>query len=130
MLAVYAGQYGPTGLEYPDGGHVVLAPVLIQTLGGAAVTLYADRHRVETVPNPAMTDDLGNITFFVEPGKYKMVFSGREIPISVPEDPSEPDVGLTPEDREALIDDAAEEVLADLEPPVNLTLLFENVISQ
>ena len=37
---------------------------------------------------------------------------------------------MTPEDREALIDDAADEVLADLEPPVNLTLLFENVISQ
>ena len=130
MLAIYAGQYGPTGLEYPDGGHVVLAPVSIQTLGGTAVTLYADRYRIDQIDNPVLTDDLGNITFFAEPGKYKMVFQSREIPISVPEDPSEPDVGLSPEDREALIDDAAEEVLTDLEPPVNLTLLFENVISQ
>lgn len=129
-MAVYAGQYGPYGLEFPDGGHAVVTPVLITTLGGATATVYADRHRIETLDNPVMTDDLGNITFFANPGKYKMAFANREISISVPEDPLEPDEPLTPEDREAIIGDAVEEVMGELETPVTLTVLFENTLSQ
>ncbi|WP_063023763.1 hypothetical protein [Nocardia niwae] len=33
---------------------------------------------------------------------------------------------IAPEDMEQIADDAADQVLADLEPPVTLTLLFEN----
>ena len=33
---------------------------------------------------------------------------------------------LTPEERQAIVDDAEAEVLEELEPPVDLVVLFEN----
>lgn len=43
--------------------------------------------------------------------------------------PPGPPGELTPEEKAALADDAAEEVLADLEPPVNLVIVFENSLA-
>lgn len=40
--------------------------------------------------------------------------------------PPGPPGELTPQEKAALADDAATEVLADLEPPVDLVVLFEN----
>jgi len=128
-MSVYAGTYGPQGLEYPDGTHAVNKPILIKTLGGSSVILYSDRHRTTTISNPVSTDALANLEFCAEPGQYLMEIGSWTRKISVPEDPLEPDVGLTPEERENLIDDTVVEVLEELETPVTLTLLFENAIA-
>ncbi len=128
-MKTYAGQYGPEGIERPDGSHAILSPIAIKTLGGSPVTLYADRFRLEEVSNPVETDELGNLQFFAEPGQYLMQIGEWSKVIMVPEDPSEPDTGLTPEEREALAEDVAEDVLEELEPPVRLTLLFENALA-
>lgn len=47
--------------------------------------------------------------------------------VAVPGPPGPPgDADLSPEEMAEVADSAAEQVLADLEPPVTLTLLFEN----
>ena len=40
--------------------------------------------------------------------------------------PGEDGADLTPEERQAIVDDAEAEVLEELEPPVDLVVLFEN----
>lgn len=129
MATVYAGQYGPEAIEFPDGSHAVNHPLSIKTLGGSLIPLYADRYRVEDLENPVRTDNLGNLTFYAEPGKYIIEVGSWSVSISVPEDPAEPDTPLTPEEREALAEDIEAEVLEGLEPPVTLTLLFENALA-
>lgn len=127
-MTVYAGQYGPDAIEFPDGSHAINHPIYVKTLGGNLVPLYADRHRVDSLPNPVFTDNLGNLGFYAEPGKYKIEIDSWSLTISVPEDPAEPDSPLTPEEREQLAEDIEAEVLEGLDPPVNLTLLFENAL--
>lgn len=128
-MTVYAGMYGPAGLEYPDGTHVINKPISIKTLGGSLAVLYSDRHRTTTVSNPVSTDSLANLAFYAEPGEYLMQIEAWTQKIVVREDPLEPDVPLTPEAREAIIDDAVDEVLSELQTPVTLTLLFENALA-
>lgn len=128
-MTVYAGQFGPEALEFPDGSHAITHPIYIKTLGGNLVSLYADRHRVDSLPNPVFTDSLGNLGFHAEPGKYKIEIGSWSLTISVPEDPAEPDTSLTPEEREQLAEDIEAEVLEAIEPPVTLTLLFENALA-
>lgn len=43
-----------------------------------------------------------------------------------PGPPGEDGADLTPEERQAIVDDAEDAVLEELEPPVTLTVLFEN----
>lgn len=43
-----------------------------------------------------------------------------------PGPPGEDGADLTPEERQAIVDDAEAEVLEELEPPVDLVVLFEN----
>lgn len=129
MATEYAGQYGPEAVEFPDGAHAVAHPISVKTLGGSLITLYADRHRVDQLENPVYTDELGNLTFYAEPGRYSLALGTWSITITVPEDPAEPDTSLTPEEREALAEDIEAEVLEGLEPPVTLTLLFENALA-
>lgn len=129
MATTYAGQYGPEAVEFPDGSHAINHLLSIKTLGGSLVPLYADRHRVETIDNPVRTDSLGNLNFYAEPGRYLIEVGSWSIVVHVPKDPAEPETPLTPEEREALAEDIEAEVLEGLEPPVTLTLLFENALA-
>lgn len=90
-MSVYAGRYGPEGLEYPNGSHAIGRPVRVLSEDGLTTTsLYADRSRVGTLPNPLVTDSLGNISFFAEPGNYICEIDGYQFAITVNEDPDEP----------------------------------------
>ena len=128
MANIYAGHYGPSGLEFPDGGHAVLHPVQVLAghLGSSPATLYKDRYRVELDSNPVMTDSLGNLSFYAEPGRYRLVIGSYTIPVTVADDPDEPTAELTEEQMDIIAGTAADEALEQLTPPVNLVVWFEN----
>lgn len=129
-MKVYAGHFGPEGIEFPDRSHAVSMAIAVRTLGGSLIPLYSDRHRSAIVSNPVMTDEFGNLEFYAEPGECLITTSAMSRKITVPEDPLEPEGGLTSAEREAIIDDAVEEVMEELETPITPTILFENTLSQ
>lgn len=128
-MAEYAGHFGPEGIEFPDGGHAKNTAVEVRSLGGTIlITLYDDPYRNTIIDNPVLTDEFGNLSFYANPGRYLLKLGDWAHKITVAEDPMEPDVP-TPEYRQALIDDASTEAQQDMEPPVNLVLLFQNALS-
>ena len=131
MANVYAGQYGPEGLEYPDTAHVIMQPVTVLQgrSGNTLAVIYADRDKTALAANPVFTDSIGNLTFLVEPGLYRLKLGDYEIPVTVADDPAEPSADLTEELINVIVDNASDEVLESLEPPVNLTLWFENQLA-
>lgn len=88
-MAVYAGQYGPEGVEYPNGQHASNTLYTVRTTGGTIATLYTDRDKVVTAPNPRYTDEFGNMVFFAEPGSYRLELGGMNFDVVVPLDPAE-----------------------------------------
>lgn len=104
-MATYAGGYSED-LQDRYGNGFSNAKVAVQTLVGAAVTLYADRAKTAYVPasglaaNEIKADDKGNLSFFAEPGNYQIVVtpSGASAlpayPVSVPRDPLEQDFAI------------------------------------
>lgn len=95
-MAEFAGQWGPEGLEYPNGQHAALASFRVNTTEGDLVPLYTDRDKAVTIPNPGQSDEFGNLSFFAEPGGYVLTVNDMFIfPITVPINPAE-DVDLGP----------------------------------
>lgn len=84
-----AGQWGPEGLEFPDGRHARDTEVLVLDGANGVATLYTDRARTGVAPNPTRSDSLGNLSFYAEPGGYKLRVFGVDIPITVMESPGE-----------------------------------------
>lgn len=91
-MAIYAGQFGPEGLEFSDGEHAVLTRVTVYKNGVEAV-LYNDRDKTAIAANPVSTDYLGNLVFFAEPGNYELAVDGLRVTVQVPVDPLEPIAG-------------------------------------
>lgn len=90
-MAIYAGQYGPLGLEYPDGRHAVGIYVPVYEPGTTDLaTLYLNAQKSGLAPNPVTTDALGNIKFFAEPGEYSLGFGETPIDVVVDAYPLEP----------------------------------------
>lgn len=101
-MAIYAGRYSED-LQDRYGNGYRNAKVAVQTLLGAAVTLYATRTKTAYVPvaglaaNEIKADNKGNLRFFADPGNYQIVVTpvGGPIlaafPVSVLPDPLEPD---------------------------------------
>lgn len=96
-MTTFAGQYGPEPAFNPFGRALENTPftVTIPTTGVLA-TLYTDRTKASTTPNPTATDAFGNITFFAAPGQYIVTLNGTSVEVSVYPDPSEPLGGITP----------------------------------
>lgn len=89
-MTQYAGQYGPNGVEYPDGTHAVNRPVAVYLPDGVTLaTLYTDKNRTAVAANPTSTDNLANLTFWVNPGNYICVIEGTSIYVQVSKDPLE-----------------------------------------
>lgn len=97
-MATYAGQWGPEGIQYPNGQHAIAAPFSVKTSGGFIVPLYEDKLRAVPSDNPGFTDELGNLTFFANPGGYVLEIGEAlyQTPISVPLHPDEPTGGGGP----------------------------------
>lgn len=89
-MAIYAGQFGPEALEYPDGSHAILQRVTVLNSDGDQAILYNDRLKTAVAANPVSTDNLGNLLFYVVPGHYTCVVNGMEFKVQVGYDPEEP----------------------------------------
>jgi hypothetical protein len=89
VAPVLAGQYGPEGLEFPDGRPARNTPVLVRNLDGTPATLYTNKEKTAEADNPIDTDEFGNIWFFAVPGEYELVVNGNAIPILVPVHPND-----------------------------------------
>jgi hypothetical protein len=94
MAPVLAGQYGPEGLEFPDGRPARNTAVLIRQTDGADAHLYLDKERARPGPNPVTTDSYGNLTFLVAPGEYDMVVNETVFRIVVQIHPLDPGFGV------------------------------------
>lgn len=94
MAPVLAGQYGPEGLEFPDGRPAKNTPVLVRRLDLSPAVLYLDKERTQVGPNPVNTDAFGNITFLVAPGEYDLVVNGTAFRILVQVHPLDPGFGV------------------------------------
>jgi len=86
---MFAGQWGPEGLEYANGHPASSALVTVLDSNGDPAVLYTDRDRSSTTPNPTHCDDLGNLYIYAEPGDYTLNLNGRAIPIIVPIHPGD-----------------------------------------
>lgn len=77
-LFEFAGKYSED-LQDPFGNGYKNATVAVQTLAGAATTLYLNRLKGAYVPasglaaNEIKADARGNLQFFAEPGQYQIV---------------------------------------------------------
>lgn len=104
-MGTYAGRYSED-LQDRYGNGFRNAKVAVQTLAGAAVTLYADRGKTAYVPasglaaNEIKADNKGNLQFFADPGNYQIVVTptGQAAltahPVSVFKDPFELTISL------------------------------------
>jgi len=96
-MTTYAGTYGPEpafttfGQALENTSFAVTIPT-----SGATATLYTDRTKATTAPNPTATDALGNIVFFADPGQYVITLNNTSVTVTVYPDPSEPSAGVQP----------------------------------
>jgi hypothetical protein len=90
-MTIYAGRYGPEGIEYPDGTHAVNRAVTVYVIDGdTPAVLFTNRDRTEIADNPVYTDDLGNLVFWTNPGDYLCeVDEGHQFIVQVSKDPFE-----------------------------------------
>lgn len=102
-MSEYAGRYNPDNFvgfdAIVDGNNVsqnVLKPtpgmsVTVKRAGTSTLaTLYTDRLRSTTVPNPIVTDSLGNLGFWTDPGFVDLHAAGIVVDfVAIPIDPDE-----------------------------------------
>lgn len=92
MTFAFAGYYFDN-IVSSNGGplpHLQLTVYLHGTLTQA--TLYTDRTKITTAPNPTSTDALSNLAFYATPGQYDLVTaSGYTLTVSVV--PDSADIG-------------------------------------
>lgn len=139
-MATYAGRYSED-LQDRYGNAFRNALVAVQTLAGAAVTLYADRDKTAYVPasglaaNEIKADDKGNLRFFADPGNYQIVVTPTggsaqtPIPVSVFPDPLEPDASQSEVDAlEAAV--TAEQSAREAGDTANATAIADEVTAR
>jgi hypothetical protein len=67
------GLYGPEYLQFSDGGPARKVAIYVFLPGTKTkAQLYADKSGQYTGPNPAYTDDRGELVFFAELGSYEL----------------------------------------------------------
>lgn len=109
-MTQYAGQYGPEGLEHPDGLHAANTLISVLNVDGSQAQLWLDANRMIPASNPRSTDTLGNLFFYAEPGRYNLSFAGMSIPAIVHKSPYEPGVEITEDDIQAISDGVNEDL--------------------
>ena len=89
-MTKYAGQWGPEDIEYAGGGNAAGAQVAITDGNDQLIPLYTDYTKILPAANPTEVDARGNLTFFADPGSYRLHVHGAVIPIVVQTHPMEP----------------------------------------
>ena len=94
-MALYANLYGPEIVEYPNQAHARNVPILVKNPNGSTATLYTGPERAMVADNPVVTDSLGNLAFWADPGSYLLDAPGvsSDIPVIVMTSPAEPGGG-------------------------------------
>lgn len=108
MAWTHAGQYGPEDLRRWNAiAQQLTYPASIQVFqldGTTVVTLYTNNVRGATAANPLPVNVVadspgvdvdGNLLFFAEPGRYKVVMDGTTHTVIVPVLPDDLDARLT-----------------------------------
>lgn len=79
-------QFGPEAVIYDDGTLARSTPVDIFITGTPTrATIYTDYTGTTVGANPVLTDALGNLKFFSEPGTYDMVLNGGILTVTIAE---------------------------------------------
>jgi hypothetical protein len=88
-VTTFAGQYGPAPIIDPNGAPLKGLAVSVFLVGTTTPTsLYTDRTKAVTAPNPAISDSAGNFGFYAAPGQYDLVGNGARVTVSCPVDPA------------------------------------------
>lgn len=100
MTYTYAGKFGPEAIITLAGAPQPTVQVDVYNSDGTTrAALYTDRTRGGSAANPVVTDALGNLTFYADPGRYVLnVTVGttvRNFQINVAPDPDELSTDLT-----------------------------------
>jgi hypothetical protein len=78
------GVYGPETFDYASGAPARGIPVYVYDSGTLnKAQLFFDANGLSSAPNPLITDQYGQIFFFVELGDYDLVASSVTTPITV-----------------------------------------------
>jgi len=78
MAWVHAGLWSDS-LASQFGGQYINGSVTVLLHGTVTpAVLYTDRTKSTTAPNPATTDELGNLLLYVDPGLYDLATPGSE----------------------------------------------------
>lgn len=75
MAFTFAGQFGPEPVFDTLGRHLPQASVSVYQ-NGVLATLYTDRTKTTTTPNPTVSGVDGTVTFWAAPGLYQVVPAG------------------------------------------------------
>lgn len=88
-----AGYWGDTFTDRFGNGQAD-TPVTVKLAGTATLaTLYTAADKLTTAANPFTTDELGNGSFYADPGEYDLVANGTTVKVLVPVDPTEATLG-------------------------------------
>jgi len=91
MAFTYAGRYSPEAFVDPYGQPLRNTTVTVYQAGTTTLaTLYEDRGKDNSIPNPTATDARGNCSFYAEPGYYDLLINGVTIQnVSIEADPAD-----------------------------------------
>lgn len=100
-MSIYAGYWGPEALFWSTSGTPVRSTEVTvrDPLTMLPTTLYTDKTKSTTLPNPTLTDEHGNLAFYATPGSYLLDWGATDdlfIVVSThPDDPSGGGGGVT-----------------------------------
>jgi len=87
-MSTFAGMYGPEPCLDSDGRLLKSTLAYVYVHGTTTpTTLYTDRTKAQTTPNPTVSDPLGNLTFFAVPGEYDVLVNTTTLSVTVERDP-------------------------------------------
>lgn len=91
-MAQYANRWGPEDVNYAGSRKPARLTTATVYFPGTEtlVPLYADAERTAQATNPVLTDSLGNLTFWVNPGEYEVEINEHRFPVSIGLHPLEP----------------------------------------
>jgi hypothetical protein len=98
-MTTYAGRPVFPTFFVDQHGNPSVGSITIYNRGTTVkATLYTDRTKGTTTPNPTTTDTAGNAFPYLDPGDYDALVGTTPIPFTVLPDPAEPNaiIGGTP----------------------------------
>jgi hypothetical protein len=99
MSFTFAGYFHEPFTDRYGNAQAAIEVTVYEADTATLATLYTDRTKATTAPNPITTDALGNGSFYADPGAYDLLANGTTVRVLVPVDAAEV---LTESEAEAL----------------------------